>query len=62
MSGAEIRWIRKKLNLTQVEFAQRLGVQYVTISRWENSINKPHPLGLLGLVKLKRQVIQAGLD
>ena len=62
MSGAEIKWLRNKLGLPQVEFAQRLGVQYVTISRWENGINRPHPLGLLGLAKLKRQVIQAGLD
>lgn len=57
MRGEEIRALRDRLGLTQVEFAQQLGVQYVTISRWENNVSRPHPLGLLGLAKLKRQVV-----
>ena len=55
MKADEIRELRDKLRLTQVEFAQRIGVSSITISRWERGANRPLPLGLLGLAKAKRQ-------
>ena len=30
-----IRQLREKMILSQTEFAERLGVSYVTVSRWE---------------------------
>lgn len=36
MTGDEVRRIRKRLGLTQAEFAQRVGVHFVTVSRWEH--------------------------
>jgi len=35
MTGDEVRRIRRRLGLTQVEFAKLVGVHSVTVSRWE---------------------------
>jgi putative transcriptional regulator len=41
MTTAEIRQIRERLNLTQVEFAKELGVCQGTVSHWEKGIRTP---------------------
>ena len=41
LSGGEIRFLRKNLHLKINEFAQLLGVDRVTVSRWENEHEKP---------------------
>ena len=41
-----IKEIRKSLSMTQEEFAQRVGVSLVVISRWENKKNKPSRLAV----------------
>jgi putative transcriptional regulator len=41
-----IREIRDKLNLSQEQLANRLGVSYVTVNRWEKGKTKPSPLAL----------------
>jgi transcriptional regulator with XRE-family HTH domain len=35
MSPKEAKRIRKKLGLTQVELAKKLGLHFMTISKWE---------------------------
>jgi transcriptional regulator with XRE-family HTH domain len=35
MTGAELRRIRTRLGLTQVQMAARLGVTNTTVARWE---------------------------
>ena len=35
MTGEEVRAARQKLGLTQVEFAERVGVARNTVVRWE---------------------------
>ncbi len=35
MTGSEVRRVRRQLGLTQGEFAERIGVHLVTVSRWE---------------------------
>ncbi|MBI4838849.1 MAG: helix-turn-helix domain-containing protein [Nitrospirae bacterium] len=40
LKGKEIRFIRKQLHLKATEFASRLGVDKVTVSRWENDEEK----------------------
>ena len=35
MTGAELRRIRKRLRLTQVQMADRLGVHGNSVARWE---------------------------
>lgn len=37
----EIRRIREKLLLTQSEFAERIGVSYATVNRWEKGHHIP---------------------
>jgi DNA-binding transcriptional regulator YiaG len=41
LSGGEIRFLRKNLALKINEFSQLLGVDRVTVSRWENDHEKP---------------------
>ena len=41
MIGENIRSYRKKNGLTQEEFAERLGVTYQSVSRWENGATYP---------------------
>lgn len=40
-TGEFIKKLRKKNNLTQKEFADKLGVTYQAISKWENGKNMP---------------------
>jgi putative transcriptional regulator len=37
MKGAEVRRVRKELELTQREFAKRLGVTGNSVARWERN-------------------------
>lgn len=39
--GNKIKEIRRKQNLTQREFAQKFGVTYQAVSKWENNKNIP---------------------
>jgi DNA-binding transcriptional regulator YiaG len=41
--------LRKSFDLTQEEFARRLGVTFVTVSRWENGHGAPKGLSLKAL-------------
>lgn len=41
MTALRIKRVRKQLGLSQVEFARRLGVARVTVTRWENGSRKP---------------------
>jgi DNA-binding transcriptional regulator YiaG len=40
MKGAEVKRLRKRLGMTQTEFAQLLGVHRVTATRWEIGATK----------------------
>lgn len=42
--SARIRRLRDRIGLTQVEFAQRIGVSFATVNRWENGQTAPSPL------------------
>lgn len=48
-------WIlesRKKLQLTQREFAELIGVSVVTVSRWENGFRTPRIKNLIYVADL----------
>lgn len=51
VSGNEIRELRKRLGLTQEEFAHAVAVTFSTVNRWENGHAKPS--------KLARRAIEA---
>jgi len=48
----EIKGLRKKLSLSQRQFAKRLGVKRLTIARWESGNMKPNPERLAMLKRL----------
>jgi putative transcriptional regulator len=48
-----IKEFRMKNNLTQEQLAQKVGVSWVTISRWERGLVKPSSLAAEKLKKLE---------
>jgi superfamily II DNA or RNA helicase len=46
-----IKQYRARLGLTQTELADRLGVAFATVNRWENGQTKPSPLSWQQLVR-----------
>jgi len=53
MTPTEIKRIRKKLKMTQEEFAHTLGVTCVTVNRWELDLAKPSKLAEAVLQRIK---------
>ena len=41
MTSEQVKYLRKQLGLSQAAFAERLGVSFATINRWENGRTKP---------------------
>lgn len=39
-----IKKLRKRLKLTQTEFAKLIGVSFCSVNRWENFRHRPHPM------------------
>lgn len=54
MTSEEIKQLRLSLNLTQEDFAAKLGVTLSTVSRWESGLSVPSPLADEKLVKLQK--------
>lgn len=52
MKPNQIRDLRKRMDLTQQQFAGLLGVSFVTLNRWENTQSKPSAMGLAKLQQL----------
>lgn len=50
---ALIRELRQRLNLTQEQFAQKVGVTYSTVNHWENGKRVPQPFLLRRLWEIK---------
>lgn len=51
--GERVRALRQRLGLTQVQLAERLGVTFTTVNRWENGVSRPSRLALLRLSELE---------
>lgn len=62
LSGKDINYIRKKLKLTQAEFAELVNVSVKTVERWERG-DKPITGPIVTLVKILKEhpQIQEGL-
>jgi len=43
-TGRRIRRLRGKLGLTQVQFAELMGVSFASVNRWENGQSRPSAL------------------
>jgi DNA-binding transcriptional regulator YiaG len=55
MQGSEVQRLRKRLNLTQTQFAKLLGVHRVTLTRWETGAIKVQA----PMAKLIRMIVRA---
>ena len=60
--GEFIKNLRKKNNLTQKEFAEKLGVTYQAVSKWENGKNLPDIVLLKEISKIFKVDINELLD
>lgn len=54
MNGTEIKELRKSLKLTQQEFADKIGVDRVTVARWEINNKRPSSLAKRQLARLAK--------
>lgn len=52
--------LRQHMDLTQEQFAARLGVTFPTVNRWENRHSRPSRLALQSIRRLLEQMGEAG--
>ena len=50
-----LKSLRKKLGLSQGELAQKLGVSFTSVNRWENEQTKPSKLARRQIEKLCKE-------
>lgn len=53
---ALIRELRRRLHLTQEQFAQQIGVTYSTVNHWENGKRAPQPFLARRLLELRAEL------
>lgn len=53
----DIKKVRKKLNLTQDQFAEKIGVSRATVNRWENNRWNPSKLAFKEMQRLFKNKI-----
>jgi DNA-binding transcriptional regulator YiaG len=61
MTPGFVRVLREALNATQAEFARRLGVNKMTVSRWERGSSKPSSEILKSIAKVRAGALRKGL-
>ncbi|HHP7245233.1 MAG TPA: helix-turn-helix domain-containing protein [Elainellaceae cyanobacterium] len=57
-----IRELRGRLGLTQQEFAEKLGVSFTSINRWENQHQQPTSLAAKCIRQMLEQMGDRGSD
>ncbi len=57
MKAQEIKELRKKLKFTQVEFGGILGVDVITVSRWERGEQRPRSGHIRKMERLERKML-----
>jgi len=50
-----IKELRDKLDLTQEQFAQRVGVTFSTVNNWEKGTRTPHPFLFQRLLEMAEE-------
>ncbi|MHC4156215.1 MAG: helix-turn-helix domain-containing protein [Planctomycetota bacterium] len=50
-----IKRLRTVLELTQEQFAAKIGVTVSTVNRWENDKGEPSPLAMLSIKRLQEK-------
>ena len=54
--SALVKELRRRLHLTQEQFAQRVGVTYSTVNHWENGKRMPLPFLVKRLREMKEEL------
>jgi len=49
-----VKELRQRLDLTQEQFAQRVGVTYSTVNNWENGRRVPRPFLMRRLQEMRQ--------
>ena len=62
MTPNQIRSLRRTTGLTQQQFADLLGVSFVTLNRWENGQTKPSAMGVAKLKELSDKQLSANTE
>jgi putative transcriptional regulator len=57
-----VKEIRKRLGLTQVQFAEALGVSFQSVNRWERGKTKPLPIVLKQIEAMVKEMGESGMD
>lgn len=57
-----VRETRQRLDLSQAQFAAKIGVSFQSVNRWENKRTKPLPLALKQIEQLLQQMGEMGQD
>ncbi len=57
-----VRETRRRLALSQVEFAAKLGVSFQSVNRWENGRTQPLPIALRQIELVLLQMGDRGQD
>ncbi len=57
-----VKETRKRLGLTQVQFAQELRVSFQSVNRWERNKTKPLPIVLKQIEVMVREMGERGSD
>ncbi len=60
-SPGYITSLRQALGLTQSEFAEEIGVDKLTVSRWERGVLRPGNESLRAIDKFRRKAVQRGV-
>lgn len=61
VTGGHIRALRSALGMTLEEFGERVGVQHMTVWRWESGGMKPRPGSLAAIEGLRRRLTRRGV-
>lgn len=56
-----ITTLREALGMTQAEFGERVGVDKMTVSRWERGALRPSDESLASVAELRRRAVQRGV-
>ena len=57
-----VKETRKRLELTQLQFAQVLGVSFQSVNRWERGKTKPLPIVLKQIEEMVKEMGDHGSD
>ncbi len=55
-----VKELREQLELTQEQFAQKVGTTYSTVNHWENGKRMPQPFFIRCLLELKEELDKRG--